>query len=525
MRLWMAANMILFACVAIPGRPAAAQQGQPRQFPELLESMPSENTPKPGAEPSSAPQLFAVPASANSTSKHHDSQVVSAVNFSQNTSGNFVQPVAGVSEAWPSSGPRPSHTIEPVAAPPATPLEAPPTFPEATERRVTSSPLHTLYVHPQIPDEPPLLPEYRPAVEPVQTVEMAGASDQMIAPPSSTIDPQYGSSYDDLAPIPASPPEPDPFYNPSIAMGNWSPDGSFVAEGPSAFPVDGDGMELTGPMDMGFPEEYSSSQNLYPAPMFASVDPYGRFLPFGNFGVKPGNDRTIYGGGFFIPLWQDHDSMVFTELRGNADDHSAGDGYIGLGYRAYMDPTWVMGAYIYGDLIATKQKNVFGQGQLGFELMSLNWDIRVNGYAPGQSRLSAVTQNGVSNGTAITRNFEERAYRGFDVEIGHRILNWGLNDAYEVRWFMGGYGFGKSSSVYPTFGGPRSRLEMRIYDLPWCGPQSRLEFGGEFSYDRVRREQVFGYVRVRIPLGSRQGRPVLDPLRRRMLDTPVHRLD
>jgi len=353
--------------------------------------------------------------------------------------------------------------------------------------------------------------------------------DNVIAPPRNNLINDYFSDIGQNA-IPAQPPQPDPLMTTGTVMptnyGSPQDQGimsePFVDESGNVAFYDGPHGNEVFDMPDGTGRPY---RNLFPSNMCQPPDPCGQFLPFGNLGFKPGNDRVIVSGGFFIPLWQNYDSLVFTDLNGNVDDHGAGDGFFGLGYRTYLDPQWIFGSYIYADLIGTSQHNFFGQGQLGFELMSLNWDVRVNGYAPGQASQSAVAQNALSNGIAVTRNFQERAYAGFDVEIGHRFLNWGWNDKYEVRWFMGGYGFGNSSQNFPSFGGPRGRLEMRIHDLPWCGEQSRLEFGAEASYDRIRNEQFFGYLRVRIPFGSKQGRPTLDPLRRRMVETPVHHLD
>lgn len=525
MRPWMAAPVLLIACLLVTARPAAAQQEQPRRFPELLELMQSD-APAKNVEPASTVDpAFAMPVNSppsSAKSRVRDAQVAPAVNFSSVSEGSFVKPVSGSSEAWPSNGPRPALITEPVAAPPATPLEAPPELPIPAPRTVTFSPMHTLQVHPQIPEEPPLLPEYQ---APRQTVEMTSGGDQFIAPPASSIDPQMVMTAEGLSPIPESPPQPDPFMAGPVMNGGWQPNSTAMLEDPSGLYGSGEYMGMEGGMDQAYFGGRSTYRNLAYPECCLPTDPCAEFLPFGNLGVKLGTDRVIAGGGFFIPLWQNCDSLIFTELRGNADDRNSGDGFIGLGYRTFLDPQWMMGTYIYGDLIVTNQNNVFGQGQLGFELMSLDWDIRVNGYAPGQATQSANRASGISNGTAITRNFRERAYPGFDFEVGRRILNWGLNDQYEVRWFMGGYGFGRSSNTFPSFGGPRSRIEMRIYDLPWCGQQSRVEWGGEFSYDRVRHEQFFAYVRVRIPFGPRQDRPVLDPLRRRMVDTPVHRVD
>ncbi len=248
----------------------------------------------------------------------------------------------------------------------------------------------------------------------------------------------------------------------------------------------------------------------------------GILEPYANLEFRPGNRRVIGAGGFFIPLWQDCESVLFTDLKGRGDDHGAADGFFGLGYRVFLDPNWILGTYVYYDLRVSDQHNFFNQANVGIELLSLNWEFRVNGYLPGSDDKSAHVASGYSDGTLITRNFRERAYRGIDWEIGYRFLYWGWNDRFEARCFIGSYSFDHSDDSFPSFAGPRSRWEMRIHDLGWLGNQSRFEFGMEVMTDRIRHEQIFGYARVNIPLGGKDGkRAFLDPLRRRMLDAPV----
>lgn len=263
---------------------------------------------------------------------------------------------------------------------------------------------------------------------------------------------------------------------------------------------------------------------LFQDPRCPLPNPCGRFLPFANLGIKPGNHRTIGMAELFFPIRQDSDSLLFGDFNGQWDDQSAGAGYFGLGYRTFLDDNCIFGTYLYYDLLASSQGNYFSQGNVGLELMSLNWTLRFNGYFPGGNGQSAPDASGYSNGTIVTQNFIERAYPGFDWEIGQRFLYWGWNDRYQLHWFLGSYSF-TGGDAYPTIQGPMGRLEMRIFDLDWLGQQSRVELGMEVSHDSVRNDQIFGYLRVRIPFGAKSRRDVLDPLRRRMVDTPVRVID
>lgn len=257
-------------------------------------------------------------------------------------------------------------------------------------------------------------------------------------------------------------------------------------------------------------------------PCLVDPDINGEAEAFGYFGPRIGNRRVIWGGGFMLPLWQDNESVLFADLQGRVDDHDSGDGSLGLVYRQYLDPNWIFGGNLYYDLKSSRSGNVFNQLGIGVELLSLNWEMRINGYLPASNNKRADYNMGYSNGTLITHNFMERAYRGIDWEIGHRFLYWGWNDCCEVRWFVGSYHFDHFASDGQNFGGPRGRLEMRMHDLSWLGPQSRLEFGMELSTDKIRHEQVYGYMRVHIPLGGYdRTRPMLGPLRRHLLNVPT----
>lgn len=544
MRPWMAAILFLMVLLGECSSIAQAQQAQPRRFPELLEIMQADSSAPPQTrEQVRPPALVRTPA--NFAEPLQGSRPIIPVTATPAA----IIPATGRADARPAATiVQTAATFAPLAAPPASfpenslenlpvsppaalpaapaaqPLTIPP--PEAPtetilgERQFVTSPVHIMNVHDSIPSQPLVLPQ---AQQPLYWQPTSYEADA-IAPPQPVVKNQ-------ISPLPEPQiisPTPGEFSSsmipPPTFTEHWSPD-QYQATVPDLSGETSYDYASAGEAACdGCPCEGRVVQNPFFTDTYQAPDPCGEFLPFGNLGVKGGNERVIGGGGFFLPIWQNCDSLVFTDLHGTGDDHRSGDGYFGLGYRTYMDPQWVFGTYIYADLIATNQRNYFGQAQFGLEVLSLNWDFRVNGYAPGHDVQGAHTQNGISNGTAITRNFGERAYPGFDVEIGRRLLNWGLNDKYEVRWFMGGYGFSESSR-FPSFGGPRTRLEMRVYDLPWCGQQSRLELGTEFSYDRIRNEQIYGFLRVRIPFGGRQGRPALDPLRRRLVDTPVHRID
>ena len=84
----------------------------------------------------------------------------------------------------------------------------------------------------------------------------------------------------------------------------------------------------------------------------------------------------------FLPLWQDQTSMFFGDLHGQFTAAPSQEGNFGLGYRTQIDPDWILGGYGFFDIQNSDNNNLFFQGSLGAELLSVDWDFRVNGYFP-----------------------------------------------------------------------------------------------------------------------------------------------
>ena len=248
-------------------------------------------------------------------------------------------------------------------------------------------------------------------------------------------------------------------------------------------------------------------------------------VPFLSLMYKAGDERSIVDVRGQLPLWEAHSSLLFADLRGRFDDQEASAGNFGLAYRFITDNDWIWGFYAYYDLLKTGQRNRFNQFTGGFEILTLDHDFRINAYFPNQGGRSSNLMTGISNGTVFTRNFSERAYRGFDFEYGYRFFHWGWQDSSEVRWFNGLYHFDNDASGFDSMTGLKSRLEYRHYGLPWLGNQARFSAGAELSYDSQRDTQVFGFARIRIPLFPASSQPSLDPLIRRFADVPVREID
>ncbi|MCH7688034.1 MAG: right-handed parallel beta-helix repeat-containing protein, partial [Planctomycetes bacterium] len=250
---------------------------------------------------------------------------------------------------------------------------------------------------------------------------------------------------------------------------------------------------------------------------------------FTAWSFKPGDNRVLGNGELFVPIWQDSESLLFVDMRGQIDDQDSAEGNWGLGFRQIRDNSWILGVYGFYDLLHSANNNNFSQGMFGIEALAVGWEARFNGYIPeGGTRLLPGTSLSpyatVSNSNVVIRSggAAERAYYGFDAEVGALLRDWNCGDT-ELRGYVGGFHFDTSDSSFPNISGPRVRLELRAYDVGFLGNGSRVTLGVEAQWDQVRNEQVFAMLRVRVPLGRRTR--TLSRLERRMLDRIVRDVD
>jgi hypothetical protein len=241
---------------------------------------------------------------------------------------------------------------------------------------------------------------------------------------------------------------------------------------------------------------------------------------------SPGDHRVLGDGQLMVPLWQTSDSLIFADVRGQMDDRDNYEGNWGLGLRQIQNDSWIAGVYGFYDLRRTGNNNNFSQATFGAEALAVDWEARINGYIPetGAKSVAGLNQAGLFNGAIVVRGGQERAYYGGDIEFGRLLQEWNNGDA-ELRGFVGGYHFDTDASGYPNITGARGRVELRMYDLNWLGEGSRVTLGGESQWDDVRDSQYSAMLRVRIPLGYRNGARKLSRLERRMLDRVIRDVD
>jgi Inverse autotransporter, beta-domain len=236
----------------------------------------------------------------------------------------------------------------------------------------------------------------------------------------------------------------------------------------------------------------------------------------------------------WAPLAQDSTSVLFAHVQGKLFEADAREGNLALGYRQKLNADWVGGIWAGYDIRRSPLDNTFHQAAGGLELLSRNFDIRVNGYLP-VNRTETVTQrwrqtqaftttsvaggaeslslfhNQVSVTTHGVNRIDEHALYGVDGEIGVRLpleylfhetgnRNTWLNKM-DVRLFAGGYYF-DSKEIEREILGTRLRLEWKISDILPQVPGSDLTFKADYQYDPVQKEDISFGLRVRLPFGN-----------------------
>ncbi len=251
----------------------------------------------------------------------------------------------------------------------------------------------------------------------------------------------------------------------------------------------------------------------------ANANDEKKWKGFVEFIGKPGTDRSLAKGDMFIPFYQNHELLLFGNIRAVFDDHDNSEGNFGVGVRRLLD-NWIVGGYGYFDVKETENDNTFTQGTVGFELLSEVWDFRVNGYFPEGGTKDVDDLNEIEiNGNQIgARLGEERALSGADIEVGYK-----LPVLEDTRLFLGGFYYDESD--FEEVSGPKARLEVRLHDLSFMqslSKGSRLTFGVEYTDDDVRGSQTFGLLQLRIPFGKTSSKsPILPALERRMVEAVV----
>lgn len=226
----------------------------------------------------------------------------------------------------------------------------------------------------------------------------------------------------------------------------------------------------------------------------------------------------------YAPLWQDDNSLIFTDIRGKFFSDNAQEANLAVGYRELTDD-WIYGAWVGYDLRRSDNDHIFRQASVGLEVLGVDHDFRVNGYLPvSDARNSAQGSNIIFSGNQIfLTGGREVPLGGFDAEVGYRlpIEDWFAQTQGQQFWLHAGGFFFSADEAPENQVGPKLRATWRLSNLAGMPEGSRLAFETEYQHDRMRDNQLEVGFRLRIPLSgwgdTKRPRP-LSPLERRMVE-------
>ncbi len=256
-----------------------------------------------------------------------------------------------------------------------------------------------------------------------------------------------------------------------------------------------------------------------------------KWSPRLTFEFRPDHERSLGRLDLLVPVWQNQNSLFFSDLRYIDTTGTGMEGNLGLGYRRLghdlplFGGDWIGGGYAFFDRRKTGLSNYFSQVTAGAELFTDRTAFRINGYLPDKtgvlvssggttfstSGLSLSGTTVVSDGSGSQIVTKEWALPGVDVEAGLRIGTLPNHDL----WLYGGY-FYFDRQETAKIEGPLVRLEYQMRDLfSWAG--SQITLGAEVRDDDVNGTDGVVLVRFSIPLGA-GGKKVLHGLERRMTE-------
>ena len=226
-----------------------------------------------------------------------------------------------------------------------------------------------------------------------------------------------------------------------------------------------------------------------------------------------GDDDDLVGSiGLFLPAYQTGDGMVFVDMRGNFGDNSSRQGSVGVGYRQiapglFFGEDAIFGVNAYLDALHSEDSNNFVQGSVGLELITRHLEFHANAYIAKDDPqlLSSVPFSMPTlNGTAVvqqsgTRLVHENAFSGFDLSSAFKVE---LSEDSLLRAHAGYSEFEQGGN---SFKGPRAGLELEI-DNAFGLDGSRFSVGGEVYDDSRQGTDFSGFIRLRVPLGTKAQR-------------------
>lgn len=218
---------------------------------------------------------------------------------------------------------------------------------------------------------------------------------------------------------------------------------------------------------------------------------WGRNIEF--FVIPSNKSRALTGGQLLQPLFQNHNSLTYADLRAIFKFGQTEEFNFGLGHRKIYNNKWILGGYASFDTRNSARDVQHHQATFGLEALSRDYDVNFNYYLPisGKETVATGTLGGTFVGSTLFANgVVEEALEGFDIEAGALLPFVPLG---ETRLYLGAYYF--DGDVAASTGvGKKVRLEYRPRKDITMGLQATDDslFGTEVQ---LQIKYSFGYAK------------------------------
>ena len=209
----------------------------------------------------------------------------------------------------------------------------------------------------------------------------------------------------------------------------------------------------------------------------------------------------------FAPLVQTPDSTLFLDLRLSNDFDDDTEANIGLGVRRIVNPDLMLGGYGYVGVNRVGGHRFTG-ATFGVEAIGPVFDAHVNLHVPISGARSTASSSGslsfVGNRLIeqiATLNRRDYAMWGVEGEVGMQAPI-DLPDGHGLRLHVGGYHFWDGDGGGKSISGAKAGFEYSIGNVFGGDSGASLTFGGEVRYDNRDQTELYGSVRLSVPLGK-----------------------
>ncbi len=243
----------------------------------------------------------------------------------------------------------------------------------------------------------------------------------------------------------------------------------------------------------------------------------------GKLGYSPKKSakRNIARLGFVLPIFQKMDRYItFLSVIGMKDSAKHLEGNFGGGYRAFINPRWILGGYGFYDARKTENDNLIHQVTIGMEALSKDLECRINIYIPFGNDHDLGTRNiyeiNYSQQRHITtfknsrQNLTEIGLSGFDIEAGGSLPKYSKYEGFLAVYYF------NAKSIQSVLG---VRIRANFILTHWFSIEA------ESNIDKKIGHTSYLGMKLSWDFSSHKSKNFQTPINRKMTQLPVRDID